>query len=129
MYTIEIHYTTVNSFGSDDYTDTIGLVWKDKELARKALASIKEHYKLYEEYNAWDVRRSEKEIDKEAKSKEWYKNSSSNPGDWHYYCAAEMDDGSWREMGVSMWCGYSETLHSARVICCADEDEDYVKFD
>jgi len=132
MYTIEVRYETGNSFGREEQTDTIGLQWEDKTLARKALNTLKENYDLYKEKES-SCRRSrpKSEIMTEAMSKEWYAKSPKTDYDLRnpslYNCAVEMDNGEWRDLPVNMWCGYFETLYEAKVISVGD-DEDCVTF-
>lgn len=137
MYTIELHYTTGNSFGSHKKTNTIGLLWENKGLAKKALATLKEQYKLYsEQEKSYRYNRSNDQIYKEVQSKEWYIKALENEKKgykpdthyWWYDCCVEMDDGKWRNLPTSMYCGYFETLHSAQIKLIGEEDEDYVEF-
>ncbi len=137
MYTIEVHYTTGNSFNSEETTDQIGLQWEDKQLARKALQSLREHYVLYEDKESFRSRNSREEIAIKAMAHDWYKIGIAqekekyykNSSYWHYYCAVLMDDGVYRNLPVGIWCGYFETLHWARIVTVENaEDEDYVKF-
>ena len=138
MYTIEVEYQTGDSFNTERVSEQIGLVWEDKDLARKALQSIKEHYKLQQEldsYNWKKSRRSDEEIYAEVRSKGWYKNCPDPSGDkknhWHamWFCCAELDDGSFRAIPTNMWIGYFEKLHSAKVVVeDSGSDEDCVIF-
>lgn len=136
MYTIEIDYTTGNSFNSEDITgERIALCWEDKELARAALKVIQEHYELYQEKQScsWSSKRTRtnEQIFKEVKKKDWYR---PNPNDswavkedhWPYCCYVKMDDGQYRKMDA-FWIGYFESLHEARVVCDED-DQDKVTF-
>lgn len=131
MYTIEIHYRTGNSYGSEDCVEQIGLQWEDKALARKALQSIKENYELYQENeNSFSRSRNRKEILKDVVRKTWYINAIKSEWDERDpgfgICAAQMDNGDWRNLPM-FWLGYFETLHEAKVICVGD-DEDSIKF-
>lgn len=133
MYTIEVEYRTGNSFNTEELTECIGLVWEDKELARKALASLKEHYNLYKEGEAFIPKRPADQIEKEAMTKEWWLKSDLSDyktyHSWWYYCSVRMDNGDWRNLPTGMWCGYFERLHSARVVIASEiGDEDYVTF-
>ena len=129
MYTIEVNFATGNSFGSHDETETIALVWKDKELARKALVTIKEHYEYYEKLNGYN-RTTNKQLYRELKKHKWFKQSNKYPNDesmWGYRCAVELDDGSWIDLDVGVWCGYFEQLHNASIVNVNDE-QDYISF-
>jgi len=121
MYTIEVRYQTGNSFAKEEQTDTIGLQWEDKALARKALKTLKENYDLYtEKESSWRRSRSESEIMAEAMTKEWWIKSEKCEWDLKhpslYNCAVEMDNGEWRNLPVNMWCGYFETLYKANCL-------------
>ena len=119
-YTIDVKYQIGNTSNSEDDVVTIGLVWEDKDLARKALQSIKEHYTLYREYYSSSYRRSRThaEIEADMKYREWY---SDTDYDVLYSCYALMDDGEMREIPSSMWCGYFEKLYYARVVCVGED--------
>lgn len=135
MYTIEVTYQTGDSFNSYEETNTIGLVWEDKQLARKALAAIKEHYTLYSEQESYSRNKNIQEIRDKAMSSEWYLKAiegstdkwTKSPEYWQYNCAVEMDDGSYRNIPTNMWCGYFESLHTAKIVNESD-DEDEVNF-
>ena len=130
-YTIEVTYSTGNSFGSEQVTDTIGLAWQSLELAKAALKTIKEHYGFYEEFDAcssrWGDTRSEKAILKDLNSKVWCREKAKDKYDMT--AKAEMDDGQWRNIPTGMWCGYFETLHSARIVLTEGSDDMMVNFD
>lgn len=121
-YTIEVTYTTGNSFNSEEVTDNINLAWNDLELAKQCLKHIKEHYDLYCEFNqsGWSRDRKNDEILKDADSRIWAR-GESDP----YYLSdlyAECDDGDWRQVSTNMWCGYFETLHSAEIVTIGESD-------
>lgn len=138
MYTIEVDYTTGNSFNSERQTEEIGLVFTTKELARKALLVIKEHYALHEEIDSYGKTRDYKEIDKDGNSRQWcvdgvscykarYSGTPCGGDTWRYHVAVEVSEGELRELNVGMWSGYFETLHSARIISVGN-DEDFMEF-
>lgn len=124
MFTINIEYTTGDSFNSNQTEDQVALVWKNKELARKALQAIKEHYEfctLSDKYGITPRERSE--ITSRAKLSSWY--SKDHPD---FTLMVEVDDGSYMQLHA-FWCGYFEILHSAEVIVCEDTDtEDKIYF-
>lgn len=136
MYSIEVTYTTGNSFHSEEETTQIGLVWTNKELARKALKSLREHYELYYDQESYSSRNNIQDIRNKALITEWYKKGIeseknkhyfNDPSYWHFYCGVEMDDGSWRNLPTTIWCGYFQQLHNARIVV-ESSDEDEVNF-
>lgn len=124
MYQIKIYYSTGNSFGSEDTSDVLAPIWENKKLAQKALQSLKEHYTLYHEKEAYSFRasRSDEEIFEEVRTKDWYGNFGHNDrfykekNGWHFFLGVELDDGSYINMSPSQWCGYFETLHKAEIV-------------
>lgn len=127
MYTIEVDFKTGDSFNSEEVVGRrIGLCWHDKTLARKALQSIKEHYELYQEYEGY-LGRSRDDVFAEVKTKAWFRHEDESwmifEGDWCTVCYVEMDDGTYRNVGTGMWCGYFEQLHCARVVVEDEQDE------
>ena len=123
MYTIQIDYHTGDSFGSSEEVGEVGCVWKSKELARKALANIKEHYELYEEANNnhWTKpARKHAEIEKEVKTKSWYVDKY-----WQHSLLVEKDDGTMQQIS-SFWTGYFERLHKAEIIKLVEENSEDV---
>ena len=123
MYTIEVNYGTGNSFGSEDVTENVNLVWASKDLARKALKCLSEHYKVYS--SSGYSRLSREQQQKQLSQYSWYKpDLLSYQSVWEFSCFVELDDGSFRTLNVSSWCGYFETLYSAKVVLYSGEDED-----
>lgn len=113
MYTIEVSYRTGSSFHSEDVLEDIGLIWQNKELAVKALQSLKEHYTLYLECE--DHFNSTKNLLKRLKSYSWF-NHAQGLSYWTCFCMVEMDDGQFRNL-PSMYIGYFESLHYAELKC------------
>jgi hypothetical protein len=126
-WTIEIDYTTGDTFGSEDITgSSVGYCWKDKELAIEALKSIEEHYELYQlgddRYYRWRPERK-KELDarkKELKARPWYDKQLT------YSIKVQGNDGETTHISA-FWCGYFETLNAARVVSI-DPDADRMEF-
>ena len=46
MYTIKVSYQTGNSFNNSDEVDYIDMSWKDKDVAKKNLKAIRDHYNM-----------------------------------------------------------------------------------
>lgn len=126
-YTIRIDYTTGDSFGCSEETDDVGCVWENKELARKSLADIKEHYQYYKEkndyWNAYGKRKTEKELLKEIKDKSWYSKDY-----WEHCILLDKDDNT-QQLVSCFWTGYFERLNVAEVVTLEEENsEDKVTF-
>lgn len=120
MFTIEIYYTTGNSFGSHEETDYIGYSFDTREEARIVLTYIKEHYEMYEKLNEWGMYKQREERIKPYINKPWF------------IPITEKDNHSF-EYGINykdrriscFWCGYFETLHYAKIVHeSLEEDED-----
>lgn len=130
-YTIKVNYTTGNSFGSEEETSQVNLVWESKDLARKALKSLANHYKTYRKYDGSRFNITIEEL----RSHDWFKpelwgNSNNTIKEqlnyWEYSCHVEVDDGSYRTLDCGTWIGYFETLHSAKIVLfdgLTNEDE------
>lgn len=130
MYTIEVNYTTGDSFTSGEVTDDIGLVWEDKKLAQKALKSLKQHYIAYCDIeSAYTKDDTNKAIQSFVKY-DWCTNKSCRSSSFTLYqCSVQMDDGKLRELPTGMYCGYFDKLHYAKVVTVDnEEDEDTVYF-
>ncbi len=121
VYTIEISYTTGDSFGSHEETDTVGCIWRDKEQARLALSYIKEHYELYKRTNAWNVdNQTIEEVESIVKEKPWV---SDEVYHWQHRIRLPFED---KIKTVStFWTGYFETLHTARIIVEGDDEDSF----
>lgn len=126
MFTINIEYTTGDSFGSNRTSDTVAVVWKDKELARKALQDIKAHYEYYTAKDKWGVTPREISIiEQKARQSTWY--DAQYP---EFKIKVLIDDGTYFDM-YCFWTGYFETLHKAEVVVHSDADgntEDCINF-
>jgi hypothetical protein len=119
-YTIEIHYRTGNSFGSSDEKDTIGCVWQDKEQAQLALSYIKEHYECYKQVNGWNPKTTEKDMNKLVSKKPWVTEELDY---WQYGLMLPCGEDTQRVS--AFWCGYFETLYSARIISTEDDMDSF----
>jgi len=140
-YRIKISYSTGNSFGSQDTTDYIELVWNSLDVAKENLQRIKEHYDMYCGVDSYNT--PKKKADKFAvcKDKEWFVNKpklyciSNNSaidekdkvkvglGNWEYrpdyhyatYCLyLKADNGNQMQLSA-FWCGYFEQLQEAEI--------------
>lgn len=108
-YTIEIHYSTGDSFNSYDCVDQIAVTWKSYELAKGALRRLGEHYEWY----IMD-------------GKTWIFDEIKIPKfshDRHGFNVV-LDNGEEFWIGA-FWCGVFESLRSARVVELTDKDAVY----
>ena len=127
MFTIEVTYQTGDSFNSYEETHEIGLMWNNIELANEALSDLSEHYKLFQEREGYGRTTTNEDIYKRAKKCRWYQPTHDrsvydNENDWSYVgCMVEMDDGSYKDIPTNDWCGYFETLRSAKIIIQSHE--------
>lgn len=118
-WTIEINYTTGNSFGSEECTEEVGMAWNDLDKAKEALQAIKEHYKAYEKVNSCSYRsRPNKTTWKDFEHEDWC--SEEYP---EFTMDVRMDSGEFHALHV-FWTGYFETLHGARIISSTEIDTD-----
>ncbi len=74
MYTIVATYITGDSFGSEEVTHEIPLIWEDINLAKQAMEELHEHYLAYE--NGLDI--------KDVKDKPWCDSMNSMDDIWEY---------------------------------------------
>lgn len=123
-YTIEVYYQTGDSFGSEMTNDTIGPVWKDKNLAYKALEEIMEFNDFYSVYSGWGISESRrKKVIELAKKRPWYIESEYDFG-FPSTMTMLMDDGSRMSCYMHFITGYFEHLESAKVIEYHEEEPD-----
>lgn len=113
-YRIEFDYTTGNSFGSElcENEPLDDFEWENLETAKRNLKRIKEHYKWYDEMENLD-RWALKKGKEKPKPPKWRK-VRTQYGDKHALLNLILDN----EKEVQFyppWCGYFETLHSARI--------------
>lgn len=126
-YSINIDYSTGNSFGSQRQFQEVGMNWDNIDQAKKALAYIQEHHAAYKKCaaangSAW-YRQNEPFEMSEVTDKPWYHGpleGGSWPDAWQHQVVIEKDDGS-KFMISAFWVGYFETLHMAEV-CIASSD-------
>jgi len=110
-FTIQISYTTGDSFGHEDVIEDLDYEWNDEEIAKENLQAIANHYRAYQwQENSW--RRDEENPNIDYLNEWWYR---------------EMPYGRKDEIGPTMWLlmddmtkvpfscpwiGYFETLNS-----------------
>jgi hypothetical protein len=121
-YSINIDYTTGDSFGSERQFREVGMNWQNLEQAKKALVCINEHYTAYKESNEYCP--SEPFEVSSIEGKSWYHGPLENcswPDAWQHTVVIEKDDGE-KFAIAAFWVGHFESLHMAEV-CVAAESE------
>lgn len=105
--TIEIHYSTGNSFGRYEETEQIGWEFDTLDEAKQALQCIKEHHKFYHELNSYEARRNggRQAVKDRYKDRVWYD---------HEYPEHRFKFGD--RCISTFWTGYFETLHHAKIV-------------
>lgn len=127
-YTIEVHYSTGDSFKTYDETHDVGLIWNDKALAIKALSHIKEQHQLYYQLDLTYDRKEREKLIQSIISKEWIDQSKTllqKQDHWKFSISCLMDDGSYRTLRTN-WLGHFERLMSAKIKRLNSDDEEYI---
>ena len=123
-YTIQIQYTTGDSFRSYQETNNIDLAWENLEIAKENLQRIKRHYQYYRDSNDYGYPRKSndeiKRIKAEAKQQVWYHKGRPH---YDFIIMLKLDDGTEHQYHT-FWCGYFEHLHEAEIIVEPIEDHD-----
>lgn len=122
-YTIEVEYTTGDSYNTYHETNDVGLVWYDEHLAIQALNSIKEQHQFYYQLDIISNRNERTKIIDHILTKDWIdksKTKKENIDKWKYSISCQMDDGSYRHLRTN-WLGYFEKLNSAKIVKLKDE--------
>jgi hypothetical protein len=129
-YSINIDYTTGDSFGSERQFREVGMNWQSLDQAKKALVCIQEHYAAYKKCNSansssW-YRENEPFELSDISDKSWYHgplDADSWPDAWQHTVVIEKDDGV--DFAIAaFWVGYFETLHMAEVCIAADSEKE-----
>ena len=110
-YDIEISYKTGDSFKSYDETRNIGIEWSDLDKAKIALKRIKEHYKWYDDRNNRWIDDNER-----SSEPEWHKGI-----EYDFCLKFPLDNGNDVQISA-FWCGYFETLYSAKIVISEDPE-------
>lgn len=132
-YEIYRKYTTGDSFGSETRTDSLGPVWFNLDVAKKAFNDIKQHCELYEKLNSSHIQRPRWQRHSLAAYEEtrmllvyyraaqdWFMHGTQ--GYWlrlsdnYHSCALQLDDDTYRNVDVATHCGYFETLHEIHLV-------------
>lgn len=134
MYTIEIEYSTGNSYGTHQETDSVEFVWETLDDAKEALRRIKEHHEYYTRIRAagryagyHGSTDTQESLLAEAKTKPWYVHSDySSKGMCDFSLIVPTSDPEHDRLSV-FWIGYFETLHGARIVA-VNKDDDGMSF-
>lgn len=127
MYTINIEYTTGDSFGSRMENSGIDLSWTNLEIAKANLIRIKEHNEYYKKTNNYYAKPDLEKLQKEAETKDWFTNSQAESRSEavfqnEYSVMLQLDDGTFHKY-YTFWIGYFEHLESAEVVIEKTEDD------
>lgn len=123
MYTIMIHYSTGDSFGSSDTTDELPVLWENLDKAKEALRVIKKHKEACDEIRASRYRSHEKEILKKYEAEYWFC-TGKNFEDSHDYNFYVLDDNDDKVRVYAFWMGYFENIQFAEIIIVPDKEND-----
>ena len=151
MFTIEIYYTTGDSFNTYTEVEKIGAAFPTLELAKKALKSIEEHYTFLNEVendrryhhvmgSYDDMKRKVEEL----YSKDWYVDFGDDDkqdfeeiyedaddketlyailNSSHWQISIKMDCGDEEREVRAFWIGYFEHPHAAKIVLDGDSTE------
>lgn len=134
-YELFVDYTTGDSFGYEEINgESMGVCFENRDVAKKALDFVKEHYDFYKRYDlayyssSAYARNHPEILTKEqlgdlAKTKEWYYDyeTKGSPGCWSFCIKLPVDnEGGTAVVGVP-YTGYFETLRKAYVKKIEDE--------
>lgn len=127
MFSIKVHYTTGDSFGSEERTELVGYSWPSLDEAKKALSYIKEHYQAYIESSDWNKPRPYT-VD-HLKDKPWFFSGDDEQHPirdaWMSLLKIPDGEGGMQVIGA-FWCGYFECMHSARIVLDLESDPEAV---
>jgi len=121
MFSIEVTYRTGDSFGSEVTTTTFG-AWNTPRDAEVVLDIIKQHYHCYKDVITAPTSDTAKSALRNYRKQKFYTNRDRNDFNQNSesevvrVCAAPDVNGVWKQIPVDIWCGYFETLYSARVV-------------
>lgn len=106
-YFIEIFYETGGSFNLWDETDKLELQWDNLEIAKENLERIKKHYLWYKDNNGYKVmsKRNKPPVEKP---------DFMNDMEFDHCIRLLTDERVDCQIAV-FWCGYFETLYSAKI--------------
>ena len=114
-YSIRVEYTSGDSFGSWDTSDTLEMTWEDQSVARANIQRIREHHQFCQANKRnWDDREGEREKRiAPFKGKDWVVTYHGEISE--YSIILKTDDGKNWQIGVG-WEGYFETLNAIEIV-------------
>jgi hypothetical protein len=122
-YTIELKYTTGDSFESYETSGELGLSWENLDRAKEALARIREMDEVERENDR--LRYDPKNGGKGPRRLE---NCAGYSSEFSTVCIMlPLDDGT-EHQHSTFWRGYFETLHSAKIIRVAGEHDESMEY-
>lgn len=121
-WTIEIDYTTGDSFSSERTKDTLGIVWRDLDKAKEGLRVLKAHHKACADIRAARYQKEESLIRNQLSDEYWFgKGEAGFSFEYNINMLTDTND----LMGVyAFWMGYFETIHSAHIVVYVEDDQD-----
>jgi hypothetical protein len=105
-YTINIEYTTGDSFHTEETEQTVELEWENVEIAKKAMKRIQEH-------NEWA---NDNGFGLDIPRPSWHKTNCEDD-EWNlkYVINLPLDDGTEQQLHC-FWSGYFENVNALEVI-------------
>lgn len=120
-WTIEVHYTTGDSFGSEKTSDTLGIVWRDLDKAKEGLRVLKAHHEACAAIRNARYKNHENEIKIQLSDEYWFGKGNSFTHEYNINMLTDTGD----LMGVyAFWMGYFETIHSAHIVVYVEDEND-----
>ena len=112
IYTINIEYTTGDSFHTENAEKTVELEWENVEIAIEAMNRIKEHNHWVEERN-----RSNRWSSKPPSRPSWHKieDEEDDKEMLDFFINLPLDDGTEHQIHC-FWTGYFENITALEVI-------------
>ncbi len=121
MYKIKYHYTTGDSFHTEEREDLLEYEWNDLDIAKECLKRIREHYRWYRHVEHSNIYEEVKEPEWHmVETKKFLRDSN------HCLINIPMDNGTEIQFWPP-WVGYFEMLHGAEII--VDEKFNDMKFE
>ena len=103
-YTIEVSYTTGDSFHTEERTEILDYVWHSLDMCEASLDRLKNHYEYYQKYcYSMDKVKNPLPV-----GVGWDK-------EWRLILLEFISDTGKTFNYSPSWCGYFECLHSAQV--------------
>jgi hypothetical protein len=116
-YRIIINYNTGDSFSNvPNQEETLDGEWESLDVAKENLQSIKEHYMMNIELSRATPKKKEEILEKNS-DKSWFcPRDGKLVWDSSYSLKLKMDNGNYWQISTGVWCGYFESLNSAKIV-------------